>query len=789
MELNLPEMEQKWREFWERNDVYRYSPQRGKPSFSIDTPPPTVSGDIHMGHGFGYVHQDIIARYKRMKGFDVFYPMGFDNNGLPTEKFAEKIFGKRSNKVPREEFLEMCNTARKEGRAKIMEVFRLLGLSADLNNPYESNSTESRRITQSLFLDLIKKERAYREKGAVTICPTCMTAISQIDMKDMERTTEFYYVSFGDIGENKLEIATTRPEMISACVALCVNPEDERYKTLIGKSATVPIYSHSVPVISDPYVDMEKGTGMEMICTFGDQNDVDLWKKHSLDTRIVIDLYGRMIGDQVIPEGSLSTDARKKIISKLKEDGLLLKSERKKQNVNVHERCDTPLEIGISNQWFIRYLDLKEELLKQGRKVTWYPEFMHVRYENWVNGLKYDWCISRQRISGIPFPVWYCRNCGEMVLADEKDLPVDPRETVYPGKCVKCGSNQFDPDTDVMDTWATSSISPRLAQIPKGIFPELYPMDIRFQGHDIIVAWAFTTIVRSLIHDNKLPWNGVYVNGMVRTSKGLKMSKSRGTGYTPIDFINEYGTDALRHWTTVASNGEDLVVSEKDLRRGRRTVIKIMNAANLVRELTDGTISPETGSGIAEQWVLSKLKETVKSATNFLDKYDISHARALVDNFFWNVFCDRYLELCKPRIRSETIPESEKEMIRNTLLLVFDSILKMYAPVMPFITEELYHTIRDRKEDSIHLENWPEVDWNTDSHKVDDMEYVVELIDSARSTLSNSRNKESGNVTKDIIISGRKELVEDSLQMIEGMTRSRVIEIRESSDTTIQIIN
>lgn len=789
MELNLAEMEQKWREFWLKNEVYRFTVGNGKQNFSIDTPPPTVSGDIHMGHVFGYVHQDVTARYKRMRGFNVFYPMGFDNNGLPTEKFAEKLFGKRSSDVPREEFIELCNRARVEGKEKIMQVFRLLGLSAELENAYESNSTESRRITQSLFLDLIRKKRAYREKGAVIICPSCRTAISQIDMKDMQRDTEFHYISFGRIGDIGLEIATTRPEMLGACVALCVNPDDSRYKGVIGKSAVVPIYEHSVPILADSYVDVAKGTGMEMICTFGDQNDVDLWKRHSLEARIIIDLHGRMNGDLIIQKGSISAEARKKVVAALKERGLLLKTERKKQNINVHERCDTPLEIGISDQWFVRYLDLKDVLLQQGRKVQWYPDFMRIRYENWVNGLKYDWCISRQRISGIPFPVWYCNECGEMILAEESELPVDPLETPYHGKCPHCGSHSFDPDTDVMDTWATSSISPRLAQIPKGIFPELYPMDIRFQGHDIIVAWAFTTIVRSLIHDQKIPWDGVYVNGMVRNPQGLKMSKSRGIGYTPDAFIKEYGTDALRHWTTVAANGEDLVVSEKDLLRGRRTVIKMMNAANLVKELTEGDISGSVGSGMSEQWLLSNLAGCVKTATDFLDNFDISHARAAIDNFFWNIFCDRYLELCKPRIRSETVSAEEKGKIRYTLLFAFDAVLKLYAPVMPFITEELHHTLHGNNAPSIHSQAWPEISQKTNSDSVRDMEYIVELIDSIRSVLSASRTSENKQSVRIIEISGRKNLIEDASLMIESLTRSKISELQDSKETGVRVLS
>ena len=788
MELDLEGMEQKWRDFWQSKDVYAFHDKKGNEKFVIDTPPPTISGEIHMGHGFGYVHQDIIARYKRMRGFNVFYPMGFDDNGLPTEKFAEKMFGKRSNEIPREEFLELCEKARVEGRSRILEVFRLLGISADLNSFYLSNSSESRKITQTMFIDLLDKKRAYREKGTVVICPVCRTAISQIDMKDMQRDTEFYYISFGKMGSVDLEIATTRPEMLGACVALCVNPDDPRYSGVVGKEAKVPLYGHAVRIIADQYVDAQKGTGMEMICTFGDQNDVDLWKKHKLETRIIIDLYGRMLGDSIIQKGSISQDARRKVAQALKDRNLLTRSERKKQNINVHERCDTPLEIGISDQWFVRYLDLKESLLQQGRKVTWYPEFMRIRYENWVNGLKFDWCISRQRISGIPFPVWYCRKCGTMHVAERSQLPLDPRKVAYTGKCSKCGSTEFDPDTDVMDTWATSSLSPRLAQIPKHLFPQLYPTDIRFQGHDIIVAWAFTTIVRSLIHDESLPWKGVYVNGMVRNPQGVKMSKSRGTGHTPIDFIKEYGTDALRHWTTVAGNGEDLVVSDKDLLRGRRTVIKILNAANLVKELGEGEVNGDPGMDMPEHWILAKLRECATAVTARLDDYDISHARSALDNFFWNAFCDRYLEICKPRIRSELIPDAGKARIRHTLLYVFDSILKMYAPVIPFVTEELYHLLNTESTASIHESAWPEVLFVPDMQQSDDMEYVIGIIDEIRSSLSAGGMKGTDASERRIRLRGRRALLAKTSLIIEALARVKLAELIDSEESGLEIV-
>jgi valyl-tRNA synthetase len=718
-----------------------------------------------------------------MSGFKVFYPMGFDDNGLPTEKYSEKLSGKRLRDFQPEEFIDLCNKAGLEGGAKIKEMFRKLGLSADLGNAYRTYSEESRRISQSMFLDLVRKKRVYRNKGPVLICPSCRTAISQIDMKDMERETDFYYIRFKGVDTKDIQIATTRPEMLGSCVAVFVNPDDARYSEYIGKKVSVPLYEFSVKIYSDPFVDPGKGTGAEMVCTFGDQNDVDLWRKYSLDTRMIIDSNGRMNGDTFVRAGITTTEARKIIVEHLKSNGFVTKAERKKQTVNVHERCDTPVEIGILDQWYIKYLDLREKMDAAGNSIKWYPDFMKVRYDNWVRGLKVDWCISRQRVFGVTFPLWYCKNCGEIVYADESMLPVDPRFTKYNGTCPKCSGTEFVGETDVMDTWATSSLSPRLASQPRGLFEKIYPMTARFQGHEIITSWAFTSIVRAMIHDNEVPWNQIVLSGIVKNPQGLKMSKSRGDKFSPDDFVQKYGSDAVRHWSTVSGNGEDISIDEKDFMRGRKTVVKMLNAGNLVSTLgKDHASRVKSVKGEPENWILKELSEVTSSITEFMNSYSLSKARMALDNFFWNTFCDNYLEISKARMKIEDLDPAERVEIASTLYLAFESILKLYAPIMPFITEELYHTVLN-KEGSIHNESWP-VSYPAASEEMHrNLEYVIRTISMIRSEASKA-GKVSGS---SIILHGERELLEKHKRLIEGVTRAEIVSIDESPDLMVQV--
>ncbi len=709
MDLNLKEIEQSCRDIWFSNEIYRVDLNSGPRSsyYLIDTPPPTISGKMHLGHAFSYPHQDFIARYKRMRGYKVFYPWGFDDNGLPTERYTEKSLGIKGERLPLKEFIELCKTEAEKASKELLEGWRDLGLSADFDLHYRTFSPESISLSQNMFLDLIKKKRVYREEAPTIRCPNCNTAISQIELKDQLMTTDFVYIRFqGERGD--ITIATTRPEMLAACVAIMINPADTRFADFRGKKLKVPLYGHDVTVIEDEYVDMEKGTGAEMLCTFGDQNDLVLWKKYNPGLRIILDNHGVMNELAGELQGKRVPEARKSVIELLEKNGSIVKIERIKHNVNTHERCGTPIEIGISKQWFVRYLDLRTDLLDFSMSVDWVPDFMKVRLKNWIDGLRWDWCISRQRFIGVPFPVWYCGDCGDMIPASPDQLPVDPRLDPGPQMCPSCQSRNIVPDTDVMDTWATSSLSPRLALLGRTENTEFLHYDARFQGHDIINFWAFTTLVRSFIHDGFLPWEKIVISGNVYDPLGQKMSKSKGNVISPSTLLEQYGADAVRYWATTTLPGEDIKVRDQDFVRGRRTVVKIFNAAKLVSMLSEGRKIKIDGfkpSSPVNRWIGSRIDETIEKSTQHFDNFNVSRARLEIDNMFWADFCDNYLEICKGLISSSTPDEADE--IASGLNYYMFQILKLYAPIMPFITEHIYQNSAWKNRESIHLEAWP----------------------------------------------------------------------------------
>lgn len=763
MDLDIPAMENKWKLYWSEREIYSFNRNKldRNSCYAIDTPPPTISGKMHMGHAFSYPHQDFIARYKRMQGYNVYYPWGFDDNGLPTERFTEKSLGIKAEKTDLSEFIRLCMQESAKAEAELKKSWMDLGFSANFRNSYRTFSDESMKISQSMFLDLVKKNRVYREEGPTIRCPTCRTAISQIDLKDISTTTEFVFVRFhGDKGD--VMIATTRPELIGACVAVAVNPGDQRYSELVGSNMYVPVYGNTVRVIADDMVAMDKGTGAEMVCTFGDQNDIYLWRKHGLDTRIVLDDFGRFRDNAGQLAGLTVREGRKKIIEELQHIGLVEKIERIKHSVNAHERCDTPVEFGISKQWYVKILDIKEDLKNSAHSANWVPSHMRVRIDNWIDGLKWDWGISRQRFLGVPFPVWYCKSCGETVYADQGHLPVDPRLGRNNVICKKCGSSDLSPETDVMDTWATSSLSPRLAMIPDGLFPNLYPMDARFQGHDIISTWAFTTIVRSHIHDGLKPWNNIIISGNVYDPQGQKMSKSRGNIIEPSALVSEFGADAVRYWASTALPGEDIKVREQDFVRGRRTVIKIFNAAKLVSTLAQnvGSFSITKVHERINVGILAHLNELIMKTTELMDSFQFSRARADVDNFFWNIFCDNYLEIAKGMMaRSDSSSAEYRAEMIYTLKYVLFQLMKMYAPIMPFITEEVYSMVGLGDKVSIHLEDWPQpVKLENEASLKSEFTILLEALASVRA-LKTSKKLSMGSRIESLIIEGNSDLL------------------------------
>ncbi|MFW6283335.1 MAG: valine--tRNA ligase, partial [Minisyncoccales bacterium] len=723
--------------------------------YAIDTPPPTISGKMHIGHAFSYTQMDIIARYHRMKGENVFYPFGTDDNGLPTEKLVEKENNVNIFDMDRNDFVDLCQETIKEIRPKFIEGWKKIGMSCDFNLDYSTISKDVRKISQKYFIDLFNKERIYRKESPALWCPNCQTAIAQAEMEDKEIKSTFNDIKFSLKNGGEIIIATTRPELLPSCVAIFVHPKDERYKNLIGEKVIVLLFEQEVEIIADENVDTEKGTGIVMCCTFGDTTDIEWYKTHNLPLKISINKKGEMTKKAGKYEGCSIKEARKEIIKDLDKAGMLLGQQEIIHTVNVHERCDSEIEILPTTQWFIKYLDLKKQFLEDGEKMNWNPKFMRTRYENWVKGLKWDWCISRQRYFGIPLPLWYCKECGEIKLPQIENLPVDPI-TDKPDSPCSCGSDKFIPEKDVLDTWATSSLTPQIAAnlVEDSKTKErLFPMSLRPQAHDIINFWLFYTEVRSRIHFDKIPWKDIVISGFVLDKNGEKMSKSKGNVIAPQDIIDKYGVDALRYWTASVSAGEDIRCSEKEIEKGKKTVIKLLNASKFsFIHLDDFTPEGLNKKELEEEdkWILSCLQTTINKYRKNLDQYNYSKARKIVDNFFWNKFTDNYIEMIKERLYNDQNSKPAQETLYHTLF----AIIQMYAPYIPFITEEIYQKYfkKNLKKKSIHLTLLPEKDKTYIDRKLEkDFDLVINIISAVRKYKSKNKYPMNKEIEKLII--------------------------------------
>ena len=575
-------VESKWHQYWEEKGVYCFQFGKDGPVYSIDTPPPTVSGDLHMGHCYSYSQPDFYARFQRMNGSNVFYPMGWDDNGLPTERLVESRFGIAPESVGAEAFIQEIIRISKQLERNYEQLWKRLGLSIDWEHTYTTISPESRKAAQYSFIDLLQKERIYRSSSPTIYCPFCRTAIANAEVADLQRQTNFITIAFRLDDGQVLPIATTRPELLPACVAVFVNPEDQRHRLLIDRKAITPMFNKEVPILSDPKADPEKGTGIVMCCTFGDTTDIKWWREHDLPLINIIGADGRLNKQAELLAGLDIESARKKVIDTLVTEHLVLDIKNTFQTVSVHERCDTPVEYIETKQWFVKIIDQKERLLDAGRKINWHPEFMLSRYEDWVRNLEWDWCISRQRYHGIPFPLWYCSKCEGVILAEISQLPVDPR-TQSPSKPCKCGSQGFIPETNVMDTWMTSSLTPQIAGKwldSGGLFNQVFPMSLRPQAHDIIRTWTFYTIVKSIYHFNKIPWTNIAISGHGLSQEGHKLSKSKSRNLTdPFEVMEKYSADAIRYWSAGTKLGEDSIINEDKIAVGQRLVTKIWNTA------------------------------------------------------------------------------------------------------------------------------------------------------------------------------------------------------------------
>ncbi|MHC4858994.1 MAG: valine--tRNA ligase, partial [Planctomycetota bacterium] len=772
-------VEERWRRQWDDRDIHRWDPERPREeTFVVDTPPPTVSGALHVGHVFSYTHQDLIVRYQRMKGKNIAFPMGWDDNGLPTERRVQNLLGircepqapfdpdwkpdfeqgerVRQGKAPVEEvsrrsFIEVCSLVTAEDEKAFERLWRRLGLSLDWSGQYATIDEHCRRISQLSFLDLVDKGLVYQEASPTMWDVDFQTAVAQAEVADRDRPGFFHDVRFGIEGGGEILIATTRPELLPACIAVVAHPDDERYRPLFGKRAITPLFRTPVPIVAAEHADPEKGTGILMVCTFGDSMDVEWWKQSGLAVKQVIGRDGRLLpvvhGEapfaSLDPEaaqraydelaGKSVKKAQRRIVELLAEEGsaadglgpaLVGEPQPVSHAVKFYEKGEKPLEFVTCRQWFIRILEHKEELLEQGRRVRWHPSHMRARYEHWVEGLNQDWCISRQRYFGVPFPVWFrVRDDGEPdyespLFASPESLPVDPMTDLPPGfpEDRRDRPAGFTAEPDVMDTWATSSLTPQIQShwgVDEKRHRSLFPMDIRPQSHEIIRTWAFYTIVKAWMHEREIPWKHVVISGWILDPDRKKMSKSHGNVVTPEDLLDEYSSDAVRYWAARARLGTDTAYDPTVFKVGKRLVTKVFNASKFVLMQIDRAVGegeppgPERIREVLDRGFLSRLAAMVAKATEALEQFDYAAALQAIESSFWE-FCDHYLELAKGRgYAEEDTPERASAVA--TLTLALRTYLRLLAPFLPYITEEVWswRFAGEGRDRSIHTTLWP----------------------------------------------------------------------------------
>ncbi len=702
-------------EFWERTRLYSFDADDiDKPSYSIDTPPPYPSGDFHVGNALNWSYFDFAARYRRMKGFNVHFPQGWDCHGLPTEVRAEKTHKIRKNDVPPAEFVRMCRELTEEYISRMKQTIVRLGISTDWKLEYRTMDPSYYKLTQLSFIRLYNTGHLYRGEHPVNWCPRCETAIAEAEVEHQERHSVLFYMVFGQ-DDRKLEVASTRPELLPACVAILVHPDDPRFKPIVGKKATVPLFNQVVPILEDPDVDSSFGTGAVMVCTFGDKMDVKWQNKYKLPLIRAITENGRLAVEDPRFKGLRTEEARKRIAELLTGQGKITKTEPQTQSVGVCWRCKTPVEIISRPQWFMKTRDMTEDVVEKAAKLRWVPEYARTRLNDWARSLDWDWVISRQRIFATPIPVWYCKDCARIILPDENKLPVDPRQDSPPiKKCPKCSSSSLTGDNDVLDTWMDSSITSAIhAGWPRqdDWFTKLFPASLQPNGLDIIRTWDYYLLVRSLAMFGKPPYETLLINGMVRGTDGRMMHKSYGNFVEADEAMNRYGADPLRQWAASGgSTGSDIPFRWTELDHGKKFLTKLWNIARFV--LTSTPVIPESREMdellLLDKWLLGAVQDLVKQTTEHFENFEFNLALEAVRDFTWHTLADDYLEAVKYRLAPEANID-DKKSAQFSLYETLVTICKLLAPICPHITEAIYQQVpkSNTMAQSIHKSEWP----------------------------------------------------------------------------------
>ncbi|QKX02271.1 valine--tRNA ligase [Wolbachia endosymbiont of Dirofilaria (Dirofilaria) immitis] len=822
---SFKEIEAKCNILWEGNQVYKWNGDKDN-TFTIDTPPPTISGKLHIGHIFSYCHTDFISRFQRMLGKDVFYPIGFDDNGLPTERLVEQAYKTNAREVGKGKFIEMCHEVIEKSKQEFKELFKSVGMSYDWSLEYHTISREAVALSQMSFIDLYNKGYAYRKMQPIVWDPVDKTTIAQAEVEDKVFESSLNTIVFFTEKNEQIKVATTRPELLLACVAVFCHPEDARYTHLIGKVALAPITGEKIPIIADNKVRIDKGTGLAMCCTFGDELDIYWQQKYSLPMKVIVDQDGRISlgsvyhnnrsqyqGARMIEERSIwitkedvthnariynelnglkVKEARRRIIEILTEKGLLIKSTNISHSVRCAERSGAPLEILPTYQWFIKILDQKAKVLDKVKKCNWHPSTMRKRMEVWIEGLNCDWCISRQRYFGVPFPVWYSKRKGEegtIILAEAKDLPMDPLKDLPKGY----SKEEVISDQDVMDTWFTSAITPQLNalainnefHLPGHRYDKVFPVDLRSQSHEIIRTWAFYTILKAHYHANSLPWKNIMISGWCLTHDKKKMSKSKGNVITPHAMLDAYGADVVRYWAANSRLGADTVYSENILKVGKRLITKLWNASKFVSIFIGKhqAISINSVSEMMDRWMLSKLYKVIEKATSNLLQFKYCEALNVVEEFFWEDFCNNYLELVKRRAYGDIVTNRANLSAKQSLAYALSIVLRLFAPFLPYITEEIHYQLYSCN--SVHTQsNWPDKEELVyDKHSEEMGDDFIQILNTVREIKADNKVSVKHRIKKLII---KTNLQEDKLNQsaqddLQTVCNAEVIEWSEDT--------